>query len=252
MDPKAGTSAETKTGATTGTDRVLRHVLDAITPGSDAHAEGARLRVASAGTPVLERLAAALGAAQHTTRVRTARRMIVVVAGDHGIGDPGITLGPAHPTAIAAHAIADGSAALFILAPAAGALANYSAPRTVTVSWVAARFDSAALRGGRGLLANASLPVALALDGARVATLPAPGGAPGPQTFELDVGALDARFPHVLTVTALPGADAGAHLTRWPLSFDAVDADAAGGVPLAEPVPAAATAWIWLPETQAQ
>ena len=105
----------------TGEDRVLRHVLDAITPASDAFAEGARQRVAGAGTPVLERLAAALGAAQHTARVRTARRMIVVVAGDHGIGDPGIALGPAHPTVIAAHAIADGSAALAQVARASHA-----------------------------------------------------------------------------------------------------------------------------------
>ena len=107
--------------AMTSDDRVLRHVLDAITPASDVFAEGARLRVAAAGTPVLERLAAALGAAQHTARVRTARRMIVVVAGDHGIGDPGIALGPAHPTVIAAHAIADGSAALAHVARASHA-----------------------------------------------------------------------------------------------------------------------------------
>jgi len=36
-----------------------------------------------------------------------------------------------------------------------------------------------------------------------------------------------------------------------PTAFDAVDADAPGGVPLAAPVPAAATAGLWLPETQA-
>ena len=79
--------------------------------------------------------------------------------------------------------------------------------------------------------------------------MPVPA-APGPQVLALDVGALDARFPHVLTVTALPGGG-GAHTTRWPLSFDAVDADAPGGVPLAAPVPAVATAWVWLPESQA-
>jgi nicotinate-nucleotide--dimethylbenzimidazole phosphoribosyltransferase len=97
---------------------VLRHVIASITPASAAHAEGARLRVAGASAPLLERLAIALGGAQHTARPRSARRAIVVVAGDHGIGDPGIALGPAHPTAAFAHAIADGSAALAQLARA--------------------------------------------------------------------------------------------------------------------------------------
>lgn len=100
---------------------VLRHVIDAITPASEAHAEGARLRVAAAGTPLLERLAKAVAGAQHTPRPRTERRMIVVVAGDHGVGDPGIALGEAHPTVVAAHAIADGTAALAQIARAARA-----------------------------------------------------------------------------------------------------------------------------------
>jgi len=91
---------------------VLRHVIEAITPASGAHAEGARLRVAAAGTPLLERLAKAIAGAQHTPRPRTERRTIVVVAGDHGVGDPGIALGAAHPTVVAAHAIANGTAAL--------------------------------------------------------------------------------------------------------------------------------------------
>lgn len=93
-------------------DRVLRHVLESISPASAAHAEGARLNVAGAGTPVLERLAMVVGGAQHSARPRAGRRTIVVVAGDHGVGDPGIVLGAAHPTVVAAHAIADGTAAL--------------------------------------------------------------------------------------------------------------------------------------------
>jgi len=92
--------------------RVLRHVVGAITPASLAHGEGARRHVAGANAPLLERLALALGGAQHTARPRAARRTIVVCAGDHGIGDPGVALGAAHPTVVAAHAIADGSAAL--------------------------------------------------------------------------------------------------------------------------------------------
>jgi hypothetical protein len=149
-------------------------------------------------------------------------------------------------------AAADGSAAIFVIAPAAGTIANYSAGATsIAVSWVCASFDSAGLRasvvGGGGLLANVSLAVDIAVDGALVASVPAPA-APGVQSFALDVGALglDARFPHVLTVTAAD--DTG--LTRWPLSFDSVDADA--GAPLAVPVRASATAWLWLPESQQQ
>jgi len=92
--------------------RVLRHVIDAISPASLAHAEAARRNVAGAGAPLLERLAERLGGAQHTARPRADRRIIVVCAGDHGVGDPGLALGAAHPTVVAAQAIADGSAAL--------------------------------------------------------------------------------------------------------------------------------------------
>lgn len=101
--------------------RVLHHVIESITPASAAHAEGARQRVAGAGAPLLERLAARLGGAQHTARPRSAKRTIVVCAGDHGVGDPGIPLGAAHPTVVAARAIADGSAALAQVARAARA-----------------------------------------------------------------------------------------------------------------------------------
>jgi nicotinate-nucleotide--dimethylbenzimidazole phosphoribosyltransferase len=101
--------------------RVLRHVLDAITPASRAHGEAARRQVAAANAPVLERLAVALGGAQHTAHPRADRRLIVVCAGDHGVGDPGIALGAAHPTVVAAHAIAGGSAALAQVARASRA-----------------------------------------------------------------------------------------------------------------------------------
>ena len=91
---------------------VLAHVVAAITPASRVQAAAARERVAAAGVPVLEPLAERLAGAQHTPSPRSARRTIVVVAGDHGAGDPGIALGAAHPTVVAAHAIAGGSAAL--------------------------------------------------------------------------------------------------------------------------------------------
>lgn len=92
--------------------RVLRHVIDSITPASAAHGEGARQNVAAANLPLLERLAIALGAAQHTARPRGAHKRLLVCAGDHGVGDPGIALGAADPTVVAAVAIADGSAAV--------------------------------------------------------------------------------------------------------------------------------------------
>ncbi len=94
----------------------LRHVIDSISPASAAHAEGARLRLAATGAPMLERLAALLGGAQHDARVRGARRTIVTVIGDHGAGDPGLSLGADHPSVIAAQAIAGGTAALAAIA----------------------------------------------------------------------------------------------------------------------------------------
>lgn len=100
---------------------VIRHVVGSISPASAAHAEGARQNVAAAGLPLLERLAGRLGGAQHTARPRGARRAIVVCAGDHGAGDPGLSLGAAHPTVVAAHAIVDGTAALAQVARASHA-----------------------------------------------------------------------------------------------------------------------------------
>jgi len=100
---------------------VVKHVIASIGAASRASAEMARSRVAGAGAPLLERLAASLAGAQHTARPRAAKKTIIVVAGDHGAGDPGITLGESHPTVIAAKAIADGSAALAGVARTSGA-----------------------------------------------------------------------------------------------------------------------------------
>jgi nicotinate-nucleotide--dimethylbenzimidazole phosphoribosyltransferase len=99
--------------------RVLRHVIDSITPASVALGEAAQRRVALAGAPILERLARVLGGAQHTAEPRSVRRAVVVCAGDHGAGDPGVALGAAHPTIVAAQAIADGTAAVAQVARAA-------------------------------------------------------------------------------------------------------------------------------------
>ena len=98
---------------------VLRHVCESISLASQVQADAARAAVASAAAPMLDRLASALGGAQHAPRPRGMRRMIVIAAGDHGIGDPGVSLGPDHPTVIAAQQIAAGTAAIAHLARSA-------------------------------------------------------------------------------------------------------------------------------------
>jgi nicotinate-nucleotide--dimethylbenzimidazole phosphoribosyltransferase len=91
---------------------VVRHVVASIGPASVVQGDAARRRVAAAGAPILDCLARALGGAQHSDRPRAERRVIAVVAADHGCGDPGVALGVDHPTVVAARAIADGDAAL--------------------------------------------------------------------------------------------------------------------------------------------
>ncbi|HEX5063189.1 MAG TPA: nicotinate-nucleotide--dimethylbenzimidazole phosphoribosyltransferase [Kofleriaceae bacterium] len=108
--------------------QVLQHVIEAIGPASQANAEAVRARIAQANAPVLEQLAARLAGAQHTPKPRSAKRMIVVVAGDHGAGDPGIAMGADHPTVVAARAIADGSAALCQLARSSSAVNGGAMP----------------------------------------------------------------------------------------------------------------------------
>lgn len=98
---------------------VIRHVVDSITPASAAHAEGARQRIAGAGTPILERLAMRLAAAQHRPGPRVDKRTALIVAGDHGVGDPGLAMGDDHPTIVALRAIDAGTATLSQLARSA-------------------------------------------------------------------------------------------------------------------------------------
>ncbi len=91
---------------------VIAHVVDSITPASEASAAAARAALAGVGTPMLENLAARLAGAQHTSRPRANRRLVLIAAGDHGCGDPGIEMGAGHPTVIAARAICDGTSAV--------------------------------------------------------------------------------------------------------------------------------------------
>jgi nicotinate-nucleotide--dimethylbenzimidazole phosphoribosyltransferase len=100
---------------------VLAHVIDAITPASQAAAAAARSALRIKDAPALERLVGALAAAQHSATLRDRRRTLIVAAGDHGVGDPGIAMGADHPTAIAAHAVADPAGALATLLRNAGA-----------------------------------------------------------------------------------------------------------------------------------
>jgi iron complex transport system permease protein len=142
---------------------VLRHVIESISPASQAHAEGARQNVAQAGAPMLERLAQRLGGAQHTPRPRAARRTIVVVAGDHGAGDPGVSLGAAHPTVIAAGAIAGGTAALSQVARAS------HAPILLVDAGAREALPDTAVKLGRGPTKNLLVEPAMTVVDAAVA-----------------------------------------------------------------------------------
>jgi len=208
---------------------VLRHVIDSISPASEPHAEAARRNASGAGAPLLERLAAALGGAQHTARPRAARRTIVVCAGDHGAGDPGISLGAAHPTVVAARAIADGTAALAQVARASGT------PIVLVDAGVAepAELPGVAIRLGRGasrdLLREPAMTVvdaALALEaGIALAVSLVDAGLDVLAVGALGVGA-------ELAAAALLGAALGAPPTG--LGDDAAVAAGAQGAALAQ------------------
>jgi nicotinate-nucleotide--dimethylbenzimidazole phosphoribosyltransferase len=136
--------------------QVLRHVVESITPASQAYAAIAAGKITA--NPLLERLAARLAGAQHTPRPRSERRTIVVAAGDHGAGDPGIALGDAHPTVVAAKAIAEGTAALAQVARTAHApivLVDAGAREPAHMPPVAVALG----RGASGPLGTAMTPV---------------------------------------------------------------------------------------------
>jgi len=102
-----------------GGSAVLRHVIESISPASEAHRGAAMRRLRERG-PMFDRLGGQLAAAQHGPP-RAARRTLVIAAGDHGAADPGISFGAQHPTVIAARAIDGGDAAVRQLARAARA-----------------------------------------------------------------------------------------------------------------------------------
>src|SRR5688572_13661224 len=100
---------------------VIRHVIESIGMASAAHGGLARQRVGAAALGPMTELAVRLAAAQHAVALRVARKAIVVVAADHGVGAPGVDFGDDHPTSVALRAIAAGDAAVASLARAAGA-----------------------------------------------------------------------------------------------------------------------------------
>ncbi len=93
---------------------VLEHVVSSILPPSTAMAAAARARAGD--------LAGWLAGARHSTRPTLDRRIVLVVAADHGVIDPGLALGAEHPTAITLAALDSGETALARVARAADAM----------------------------------------------------------------------------------------------------------------------------------
>lgn len=94
-------------------NEVLRHVASAILPPSDAMGGDARARGGA--------LAGWLAAARHDPRPAVARRVILLVCADHGVLDPGASLGAGHPTIAALEVIATGEGAVTRIARDVGA-----------------------------------------------------------------------------------------------------------------------------------
>lgn len=92
---------------------VLTHVSSSIMPPSAAMAAQARPRGGE--------LASWLAGARHSPHPSVERRIVLVVAADHGVADPGLALGATHPTVIALRELDGGDAALCKIARAAGA-----------------------------------------------------------------------------------------------------------------------------------
>lgn len=91
----------------------LDHIIMSVLPPSAAMADDARTRGGE--------LAGWLAGARHAPRPSAARRVVLVVAADHGVADPGLALGSDHPTVIALAALDGGDAALCRIARTAGA-----------------------------------------------------------------------------------------------------------------------------------
>jgi nicotinate-nucleotide--dimethylbenzimidazole phosphoribosyltransferase len=100
---------------------VIAHVVESISPASRAHVAGATMKLAHTNLPQVQAVAAAVAAAQHSATIKADHLMLVIVAGDHGIAEPGVDLGAHHPTLVAAASIAAGEGAVCRLAQSADA-----------------------------------------------------------------------------------------------------------------------------------
>ncbi len=204
---------------------VIDHVVDSIVPASATLAEAARARVAHAGAPILEHLAARIGGARHAHELEVERRVLVVCAGDHGVGDPGISLGPSHPTIVAATAIADGTAALadvaragrarIVLVDAGVAESNEMPPDTIAFGSQPSRdlLHGPALTpeaAVRGVEAGIALAISLSETGLDLLAVGALGVG-----SELAAAAILGSHPHELKMARLDPELAAAYRAGW-------------------------------------
>lgn len=188
---------------------VLDHVIAAISPASEAQAAAAHARLGDPEPGSVAALAIRLAAARHAPRPRVGRKTVVVVLGDHGVAEPGIDLGDAHPTAQAARALTASDTALAEIARRVGA-------RIVLVdAGMAAAAPSTAIRVGRGpsgdlRTAAAQTPVEVAMSleaGIALATALADDGL---DVLALGHVGLGAELASAAIVAALTGSPATA------------------------------------------
>lgn len=195
---------------------IIDGLCAAITPASEAQAHGARARLGDRPAALLERLAIWLAAARHAPRPQAASKRIVVVAADHGAGDPGVDLGESSPTLVALRQLAAGDAALSTAARASGAqIALVDAGAWGAAGQIPGLID---VRGGDG---TADIKVGPAMAPAAAARAVASGIA---LSFSLAEEGLD--------VIALGALGVGSEVASTALIAALADADAraAGGV----------------------
>ncbi|MCE9574442.1 MAG: nicotinate-nucleotide--dimethylbenzimidazole phosphoribosyltransferase [Deltaproteobacteria bacterium] len=190
---------------------VLDHVIAAISPASEAQAAAAAARLGDPEPGSVAALAIRLAAARHAPRPRIGRKAVVVVLGDHGVADPGIDLGVAHPTAVAARALGAGDTALAEVARRVGAKivlidAGMAAAALVPVSAIrVGRGPSADLRTAA---AQTPVEVAMSIDaGIALATALADDGL---DVLALGQVGLGAELASAAIVAALTGSEASA------------------------------------------
>lgn len=215
-------------GGGVGVDEVVAHTIGLIEPVSEVHRAAAAGRLggeAAGGVATfgaVGALAVRLAAAQQTLALRVARRVLVVVAHDAAAARCGLDLGPAHPTATAAAALAAGTSTTAALARAAGAtvvLVDAGCESSALPGLVVAVGPAAGTAGSDAARAGVALAVSLASEGVEIASVSSIG---------LDIGATE------------PGAGAAAE--GVPAMTGLLLGLAAAGVPVLVDGPRAAAA----------